>query len=96
VPQIIITHKAVEGLERCRSFLAAKSSEAATRASQTIQRQLMMLTRFPNIGRQPGKGPERELVIPFGRSSYLALYRHEPADDVVYILAIRHGREASY
>jgi len=38
----------------------------------------------------------RELVIAFGDSGYVALYRHEAADDVVYVLAFRHQKEAGY
>jgi hypothetical protein len=38
----------------------------------------------------------RELVIPFGGSGYVALYRHEPADDAVYVLAFRHQKEAGF
>jgi hypothetical protein len=38
----------------------------------------------------------RELVIAFGDSGYVALYRHEPVDDKVYVLALRHQKEASY
>lgn len=38
----------------------------------------------------------RELVIRFGDSGYVALYRHEPADDAVYVLAVRHQKEAGY
>lgn len=38
----------------------------------------------------------RELVIAFGDSGYVALYRHEPAVDAVYILAFRHQKEAGY
>ncbi|ASD84763.1 plasmid stabilization protein (plasmid) [Burkholderia gladioli pv. gladioli] len=38
----------------------------------------------------------RELAIPFGDSGYVALYRYEPADDAVYVLAFRHQREAGY
>lgn len=38
----------------------------------------------------------RELLIPFGKSGYVALYRHEPDKDVVHILAFRHQREAGY
>jgi hypothetical protein len=32
----------------------------------------------------------RERVIAFGDSGHAALYRHEPADDAVYVLALRH------
>ena len=38
----------------------------------------------------------RELVIDFGASGYLALYRYEPALDAVTILAVKHQREDDY
>jgi hypothetical protein len=38
----------------------------------------------------------RELVIAFGNSGYVTLYRHEPADDAVYVLAFRHQKEAGF
>ncbi len=37
-----------------------------------------------------------ELVIDFGATGYLALYRFEPSLDVVTILAIKHQREDDY
>ena len=97
MPQVIITEGAAQSLERCRRFLAAKSSEAARRAGQTIERQFLLLESAPNIGRPFPKVPElREWVIPFGDSGYVALYRHEPADNTVYVLAFRHQKEAGY
>ena len=41
-------------------------------------------------------GDLRELVIDFGASGYLALYRFEPRLDAVTILAIKHQREDGY
>lgn len=41
-------------------------------------------------------GDLRELVIDFGATGYLALYRFEPSLDVVTILAIKHQREDDY
>lgn len=38
----------------------------------------------------------RELIIGFGDSGYVALYRFVREDDAVYILAFRHQREAGY
>ena len=38
----------------------------------------------------------RELVIDFGASGYLALYRFETALDAVTILTIKHQREGDY
>jgi Plasmid stabilisation system protein. len=84
-------------LERCRRFLAAKAPEAARRAGQAIERQLLLLESTPDAGRPISELPElRELVIAFGDSGYVALYRHEPADNAVYVLAFRHQKEAGY
>ena len=97
MPQVIVTEGAAAGLERCRQFLDAKAPEAAKRAGQAIVRQFLLLEAAPDIGRPLTEIPElRELVIAFGDSSYVALYRHEAADDVVYVLAFRHQKEAGY
>lgn len=49
------------------------------------------------MGRPFPELPElRELMIGFGDSGYVALYRHEPTDDAVYVLAFRHQKEAGY
>jgi plasmid stabilization system protein ParE len=53
----------------------------------------------PSLVRPIGRvveGGLRELVISFGRSGYLALYRFAPARREVRILAIRHQRELDY
>ena len=85
------------GLERCRRFLAAKAPEAAKRAGRAIEQQLLLLESAPDIGRPLPEAPElRELVIAFGDSGYVALYRQELADDAVYVLAFRHQKEAGY
>ena len=97
MPQVIVTEGATEGLSRCRRFLSAKAPEAAKRAGQAIERQFLLLEKTPDIGRPfPEMAELRELVIPFGDSGYVALYRHEPADDAVYVLAFRHQKEAGY
>lgn len=97
MPQVIVTGSAAQGLERCRRFLATKAPEAARRAGQAIERQFRLLENSPDIGRPFPETPElRELVIAFGDSGYVALYRHEPVDDAVYVLAFRHQKEAGY
>lgn len=97
MPQVIITEGAAAGLERCRQFLTVKAPDAARRAGQAIERQFLLLETAPDIGRPFPEIPElRELVIAFGDSGYAALYHHEPAEDVVYVLAFRHQKEAGY
>ena len=78
-------------MESCRRFLAEKSPEAARRAGQAISRQFRLLQDAPAIGRPLPEEPElRELVIGFGDSGYVALYRYEPDEGAVYTLAFRH------
>ncbi|WP_018158495.1 MULTISPECIES: type II toxin-antitoxin system RelE/ParE family toxin [unclassified Thioalkalivibrio] len=84
-------------MERCRGFLATKAPDAARRAGQAIERQFLLLETAPDIGRPDPEIPDlRELLIAFGDSGFVALYRHDPADDVVYVLAFRHQKEAGY
>lgn len=76
---------------------AGKSPPAALRAAQTIQRRFAQLQTSPEIGRPfPADPTFRELVIAFGDSGYVALYRYEPTLDAVYIVAFRHQKEAGY
>ena len=63
-----------------------------TLASEVEQR----LSRAPFIYRKVGTSPFlRELIIPFGRSGYVALFEIEGSDDVV-INAVRHQLEDDY
>ena len=83
-------------LDRLHAFLADKSVRVADRAIDTILDQVRLLELFPEAGRPAdtyGVG-RRELIIPFGRGAYIALYRYRPDD--VLIAAIRHSREAGY
>lgn len=97
MPRVIVTEGAGQGLERCRQFLAARVPQAAGRAAQAIERQFLLLETTPDMGRPCLDLPElRELVIEFGDSGYVALYRYEPAVDAVYVLALRHQKEAGY
>lgn len=97
MPRLIITEGAVLGLERCWHFLEAKNPLAAQRAGQAIERQLAILEINPEIGRPVEDiAVLRELVIGFGDSGYVALYRSDLENDVVYVLAFRHQKEAGY
>ena len=84
----LLTHLDDELAQRCRDLAGVYARVAA---------RLLALQTTPDIGR-PFDGEEglRELVIGFGSSGYVALYRHDPADDAVYVLALRHQREAGY
>lgn len=97
MPRVIITEGAAQGLERCRRFLSEKNPRASRRAGQTIARHVLLLETNPDAGRPFDELPElRELVIGFGDSGYVALYRHDADADTVYVLAFRHQKEAGY
>ena len=97
MPRVIITEGAAQGLERCRRFLAEKNPQAAKRAGQAVERQFALLEIEPGIGRPLDDLPElRELIIPFGDTGYIALYRYEADADSIYVLAFRNQREAGY
>ena len=97
MPRVIVTEGAGQGLERCRWFLATKNPQASRRAGQVIERDVALLETSPEVGRPFVELPElRKLIIPFGDSGYVALYRHDPTADAVYVLAFRHQKEAGY
>ncbi|MGE3876458.1 MAG: type II toxin-antitoxin system RelE/ParE family toxin [Parvibaculaceae bacterium] len=97
MPRVVVTEGALQGLRRCRDFLAVRAPQAASRAAAAIERKLLLLETAPDMGRPFPELPDlRELVIGFGESGYVALYRHEQATDTVYVLAFRHQREAGY
>ncbi|MHC1549776.1 type II toxin-antitoxin system RelE/ParE family toxin [Phyllobacterium sp. K27] len=96
MPQVIFTAAALRDLERLRQFLKVKNPTAAKKAADTIIQTIELLKQYPQAGRPVADMEHhyREVLIDFGNSGYVALYRYEP--DKVVILAIRHGREAGY
>jgi len=83
-------------LERLREFLRAKNPAAAKRAAASIIKAVQLLGRQPRIGRQAEDMDiaYRELLIDFGDTGYIALYRYEA--DIVTVLSVRHQKEAGY
>lgn len=96
MPSLIWTRGALADVARLHAFPRAKDPDAAKRAVDAIRRTAAALIDRPRIGRPaPDIGPGyRELVVPFGRTGYVVLYRID--DETVAILAVRHRREAGY
>ncbi|GIL00931.1 MAG: plasmid stabilization protein [Alphaproteobacteria bacterium] len=93
----MVTEGAALGMERCRRFLEPKNPLAARRAAEAIANKLDLLAQHPDIGRPFEDVTQlRELLIEFGDSGYVALYRYEPPQDTIYLLAFRHQKEAGY
>ncbi len=85
-----------QDLERLHEFICAQAGPAVgKRAMRSIFDAIGMLERHPRIGR-PAEDGLRELVISYGKTGYLALYRFDPFADQVRVLAIRHQRELDY
>jgi len=97
MPQVRLSARAQSDIARLHSFLLSKNVTAAQRATQAIRGSFSSLAKTPLLGRPvDDAGDLRELVIDFGASGYLALYRVDQALDVVIVLAIKHQSEDGY
>ena len=76
-------------------FLAEHDPQAALGAARSIREAVDILSNHPLIGRTV-VGELRELVISYGKTGYIALYRFLPVQDQVRILAMRYQRELDY
>ena len=93
--EIVYSRNALANIERAFEYLAEKDSRAALAVASVIHEAVAVLARHPLIGRIV-EGELRELVISFGRTGYVALYRFVPSEDRVRVLAVRHQRELDY
>lgn len=92
---VIYSKRALDHIERAFQFLRDKSPKAAQSAVSAIQSAVQNLGAHPLVGRRL-EGDLRELIISYGHSGYVALYRFVIATDEVRILAIRHQREIGF
>jgi plasmid stabilization system protein ParE len=67
----------------------------AIASAATIRSAVESLASHPLIGRRV-EGDLRELVISYGATGYIALYRFDIQRDQVRVLALRHHREIGY
>lgn len=93
--QVVYSALALEHIERAFEFLRDQSPDAAQDAVTAIQSAVDNLAAHPLIGRRI-EGEVRELVISYGRTGYVALYRFVVSQDEVRVLAIRHQRELGF
>ncbi|MBI3157499.1 MAG: type II toxin-antitoxin system RelE/ParE family toxin [Burkholderiales bacterium] len=93
-----LTRGALEDLRRLEDFLVEQALERGdfdlpVRAVDAIRRELRVLETNPYTCRKVGSNPlERELVIPFGATGYVALFEIL-GDHEVAVCAFRHQRE---
>lgn len=98
---VSLTREAAEDLVRLEDFLIDRAFEHGdwelpNRAMAAIRKEFRILQRNPFTCRIAFDDRlERELVIPFGASGYVALFRIL-SDKEVAVTAIRHQRESDY
>lgn len=101
--RVRLTRDAAADLERLFDFLLERelSREGGdlslpTQAIAALQSGIATLKTSPFTCRKAGQSPFlRELIVPFGRSGYLALFEIED-DSSVAVLAVRHQLEDDY
>lgn len=93
--KVVYSENAFVNLERLVEFLVEHDPAAAAAAARVIRQTVEVLAAHPLIGRRV-QGDVRELVISYGKTGYVALYRYLPERSLIRILAIRHQREIDY
>lgn len=98
MPQVIVSALAQRDLQRLQNFLKTKNRLAARKAGEVIIRAIQQLKMQPDMGRPVPILPleYQELVIGFGDSGYVMLYRHDWETDRIVIMMVRHQKEAGY
>ncbi len=92
---VVYSARALAHLERTFEFVASENPDAAISAAGAIRSAVESLAAHPLLGRRV-HGDIRELVITFGQTGYIALYRFVVPQDEVRVLAIRHQREIGF
>lgn len=101
--RVRLTREAEADLERLFDFVLERELgrdggdlQLAERDPTAIRAGFATLKTSPFTCRKAGQSPFlRELIIPFGRSGYVALIEIESATDVV-VVAVRHQFEDDY
>ena len=93
--QVIYSARALENLERAVKVPVNENPAAAIDSARAIRDAVEHLAAHPLVGRRI-EDDLRELVISFGATGYIALYRFVVQLDEVRVFALRHQREIGY
>ena len=93
--RIVYSARALDHLESAFGSLRAQDPGSAGRAAHAIASAIDNLALHPLTGRRIDD-EVRELVISYGETGYLALYRFVVPQDEVRVLAVRHQREVGH
>ena len=81
-------------LERAETSEGLDRAQAAIEAIQATAQHRLAITPF-SFRKAAQNTAQRELIIPFGGTGYVALYEIVSTSEVV-VLAVRHEREEDY
>jgi plasmid stabilization system protein ParE len=95
VAAVVYSASSLAHLERAFEFLRKENPEAEVAAADAIRSAVDNLGAHPLLGRRI-HGDIREMVISYGATGHIALYRFLIPQDEVRILAIRHQREIGF
>ncbi len=95
VATIVYSSRSLDHLERAFGFLRKENPEAAVAAADAIGSAGENLGAHPLLGRRV-HGDIRELVISYGVTGNIALYRFLVLQDEIRVLAIRHQRQIGF
>ena len=93
--RIELAPQVAEDLERILDHLMAHEATRVEERMQAIMTAISVLEDNPLLGRPVGEDL-RELVIGHLSQGYVALYRHVPELELVFVLAVKSQREAGY
>jgi plasmid stabilization system protein ParE len=93
--QVVYSARSLVHIERAFQFLRDQNPAAALDTVTAIQSAVDNLAAHPLVGRRI-EGEVRELVISYGQTGYVALYRFVVLRKEVRMLAIRHQRELGF
>ena len=92
---VVYSARSLAHLERTFEFLRKENPQAAVAAADAICSAVENLSAHPLLGRRVHVDI-RELVISYGATGYIALYRFLVSQDEIRVLAIRHQREIGF
>ena len=92
---VVYSARALDQIERTFESLRAGESQIAEIAGSAIRTAVESLVVHPFIGRRI-EGDMRELIVSYGRTGSVVMYRYRLPGDEVRVLALRPQREVGY
>jgi plasmid stabilization system protein ParE len=95
VATVVYSARGLADIERALVFQRDTHPQIAENAVVAIQAAVEGLAAHPFIGRRI-EGELRELIVSYGHTGFVAMYRCHLQLDEVRVLALRHQREVGY